>query len=359
MDNIVIIGGGLAGLYAAFLCSHYYPDARVRICEAHNRLGGRIYTVRKEGFQFEGGAGRMGPPYAQPILWKLIEYLDRTCTDASHLVLPKIGMMQPQQDVRDIVRAIQLPPGPERSAQQIRFGYDAEFEMLNPQVAGPYIDRHFHGPFYSIQGGLDQITDRLAREVQKNPNVSVHLQKRIRQVTPTHADDFPYTKLFVCVEDPTKIKFESVRVPPELAFAQPVELMRVFIQVVGENVPHEKRTGPGPIRMWIPMDPERGLYQIYTDSHWAREWNKIQKFEENLRNATVQNTVRMFLNNAEASVRVVDFEYWRRGVHVWTRPVEKLTQSPGEPVWFAGEIASVHSFGWMEGALDSVRAYFD
>jgi hypothetical protein len=355
--NVVIIGGGLAGLYAAFLCSHYYPDARVRVCEAHKRLGGRIYTVRKEEFQFEGGAGRIGPRYAQPILWKLMEYLDRKVNDDSEKLLPKMEMMQPQQDVRDIVRAVRLPPGPERSAQQIRFGYDAEFEMLSPQVAAEYIERHFYGPFFSMRGGLEQITHRLQQQIQKKPNVSVHLQKRIKNVTPTYADELPYDKLFVCVEDPSKIHF-SVQVPPELAFAQPVELMRVFVQVRG-NVPHEKQTGPGPVRMWIPMDPEQGLYQIYADSHWAREWNKIRKFEENIRNTTVQNTVRMFLNDPNASVRVVDFEFWERGVHVWTRPVEKLTQTPGGRVWFAGEVASVKSFGWMEGALDSVRAYFD
>lgn len=354
--NVVIIGGGLAGLYTAYLCSHHYPHANIQICEAHDRLGGRVYTVRKEEFQFEGGSGRVGPRYAQPILWKLIDVLNRTRTLEEPLL--ELQPLQPLQDVRDIVRAVQLPPGPERSAQQIRFGYDAEFELMNPQVAAAYIERHFYGPFFSMRNGLDQITHRLEQKVRKNPNVSVHLQKRIRNVTQTRADDLPYDKLFVCVEDPTKIEFESVQVPPELAFAQPVELMRVFVQVHG-NVSNEKRTGPGPVRMWIPMDPERGLYQIYTDSHWAREWNKIQKFEEKIRNTMVQNTVRMFLNDAYASVRVVDFEFWKTGVHVWTHPVEKLTQTPGGQVWFAGEVASVHAFGWMEGALDSVRAYFD
>lgn len=351
--NVVIVGGGLAGLYAAFLCSHYYPDATIHVCEAHGRLGGRIYTVRKEGFQFEGGAGRIGPQYAQPILWKLMEVLDKTRSDESEpLLVPNTNIMQPQQDVRDTVRAVQLPHGPERTALQIRFGYDAEFEIMDPEVAATYIERHFYGPFYNMRGGLDQIIDRLSQEIRKNPNVHVHLQKRITSVTPTHADDLFYNKLFVCVEDPSKIQFE-LPIPPELSFAQPVELMRVFVQVHG-NAPNEKRTGPGPVRMWIPMDIEQGLYQIYTDSYWAREWNKdVQK------NEIVQDIVRMFLNDMNVSVRVVDFEYWKRGVHVWTRPVEKLTQTPGGSVWFAGEIASVKSFGWMEGALDSVRAYFD
>lgn len=350
MNNIVIIGGGLAGLYAAFLCSKYYPEANIKICEASDRLGGRIYTVRKESYQFEGGAGRIGPEYAQPILWKLIEYLNRTRSSGDIELVTEL--MQPQHDVRDIVDAIKLPNGPERTLQQIAFGYDAEFEVLHPAVAATYIDRHFHGPFYSMRGGLDQITVRLVQEIRKNPNVSIIERKRIHLVTPTHADDLLYDKVFVCVENPTKIRFESVQVPPELSFAQPVELMRVFVSVPGTNVPMEKRTGPGPVRMWIPMGTD--LFQIYTDSHWANEWNKMTKLE-----SSVRDIVRSFLNDPGASVRVVDVEFWKNGVHVWTRPVERITQTKNGPVWFAGEVASIHAFGWMEGALDSVRAYFD
>jgi hypothetical protein len=330
-------------LYAAFLCTHHYPSATVRLCESSGRLGGRIFTVRKDSFQFEGGAGRIGPPYAQPILWKLLKYLK---------LEQDVYPIAPVGDVREISHAVQLPDGPERTAQQIRFGYDAEFELLDRTVAGEYIERHFYGPFFGLRGGLDRITTELVKTLERNPNVHIHLRTPVRRVTPTHVDAWSYDKLFVCVDDLSSIAFE-VSIPPELAFSQAVELMRVYVRVDGADI-GGKRTGPGPVRMWLPIDPSSGLVQIYTDSHWARKWKEYVKDP-----VLVQDIVRTFLNESNASVRLVDVEFWKRGVHVWTRPVSSVSQTPGGRVWFGGEIASVQGFGWMEGALDSVRVYFD
>ncbi len=73
--SVIIIGGGLAGLYAASMVSIRKPDVHIHIFESSNRWGGRIFTVRKNGFAFEGGAGRIGSKRSQPLLWALLKWL--------------------------------------------------------------------------------------------------------------------------------------------------------------------------------------------------------------------------------------------------------------------------------------------
>ncbi len=336
--RIVIVGAGLAGLYAALVWSVRDPDATIQVFEASDRVGGRIYTVRKDSYQFEGGAGRIGAPDAQPLLWKLMKYLD---------LLSDVRSMSERIDVSALMASVGLPDGLERRDAQIQFGYDAEFDTLDRSIAAEYIKRHFAGPFYYLEHGLDQISQRLYERLV--PRVQIHMNKPVRVISRTHVNNEPYDVLMVCVERLDKIRFEGVTIPSEIEFSKPIELMRIFVRVRSDKFESVKRTGPGPIRMWIPMGQE-DLAQIYTDSHWAVWWK--QQTDE-----TVRDTVRTFLGDESAVVDVLDREFWRRGVHVWTQTV-RSSQLPYGRIWFAGELFSVNSFGWMEGALETVRAYF-
>lgn len=56
--NIIIIGGGIAGLYC---CMKATPDTKIALFEATDRIGGRIETVQMEGFNSEYGAMRFDP----------------------------------------------------------------------------------------------------------------------------------------------------------------------------------------------------------------------------------------------------------------------------------------------------------
>jgi monoamine oxidase len=61
--DVTIVGGGLAGLYAAMLLAD--SGARVIVLEAAGRPGGRVYTADDVPGRPEHGANQIGPSYAR------------------------------------------------------------------------------------------------------------------------------------------------------------------------------------------------------------------------------------------------------------------------------------------------------
>jgi oxygen-dependent protoporphyrinogen oxidase len=56
MKNVVIIGGGITGLAAAYYLQQNAPGSvRTTLIESTSRLGGKIISVREDGFLIEGG----------------------------------------------------------------------------------------------------------------------------------------------------------------------------------------------------------------------------------------------------------------------------------------------------------------
>lgn len=55
MSRLVIVGGGMAGLAAAYHARRAAPGLEIGLLEAAGRLGGKVSTVAEEGFVLEGG----------------------------------------------------------------------------------------------------------------------------------------------------------------------------------------------------------------------------------------------------------------------------------------------------------------
>lgn len=53
--KLLILGGGISGLSAAWLAKREFPQAEITLLEASGRVGGKIATKREEGFYFELG----------------------------------------------------------------------------------------------------------------------------------------------------------------------------------------------------------------------------------------------------------------------------------------------------------------
>jgi protoporphyrinogen/coproporphyrinogen III oxidase len=55
LPRIAIVGGGIAGLAAAFRLTRLDPSLRITVIEAESRLGGKVKTDKIDGYTIEGG----------------------------------------------------------------------------------------------------------------------------------------------------------------------------------------------------------------------------------------------------------------------------------------------------------------
>lgn len=56
--DVIILGGGIAGLYTAYLLTTKMPKMKILVLEKESYLGGRVITYRNKKMQVEVGAGR-------------------------------------------------------------------------------------------------------------------------------------------------------------------------------------------------------------------------------------------------------------------------------------------------------------
>ena len=54
--DIIIIGGGISGLFLAYKLSN--TNLKIIVLEGSSDLGGRIQTIKKEDISYEAGAAR-------------------------------------------------------------------------------------------------------------------------------------------------------------------------------------------------------------------------------------------------------------------------------------------------------------
>jgi protoporphyrinogen oxidase len=73
MYDIIIIGGGIAGVYATYKIHKKNPAVKVLLIEKENQLGGRVYTFTNNHMSVEAGAGRINGSH--PLTMDLIREL--------------------------------------------------------------------------------------------------------------------------------------------------------------------------------------------------------------------------------------------------------------------------------------------
>jgi hypothetical protein len=72
--DIIVIGGGIGGLYTTYQLLKKYPNINIALIEKENYLGGRIYTDTSiKGMTIEAGAGRLSSSHV--LLMNLIHEL--------------------------------------------------------------------------------------------------------------------------------------------------------------------------------------------------------------------------------------------------------------------------------------------
>ena len=234
MYDIVIVGGGIAGLYTTYKIHKEHPETKVLLLEKENRLGGRVHTYENTYMSVEAGAGRING--SQPCIMKLIEELGLakklSKTAGSVVFRPADHSGSIKSSVSDAPHSLSVPIvdnlidvtlGPTtlpntglilylvivskghskqylqnhtllQFAQKVlkkdqvdyikrSFGYYSELVIMNAydaikllQSLGP------NNTFYGLKGGLEQIIDKMAEIVQRNKNITIWTGRTVSKI---------------------------------------------------------------------------------------------------------------------------------------------------------------------------------
>jgi hypothetical protein len=236
MYDIIVIGGGIAGIYTVYKIHQKNPKTRVLLIEKYGQLGGRIHTFRFPGdrnVSVEAGAGRINGSH--PLTMDLIRELglSKKLRPISGDVVFRPANFQgvvlssvsdaPQRPHPLVNNAIDLALGPKTlpnaglilhlviaskgysktylqnhtlvqfaekvlTKEQVEFikrsfGYYSELVIMNAYDSIKLLNSL--GPnntFYGLSGGLDQLIDKMVDAIKKNPHITILTRKEISKI---------------------------------------------------------------------------------------------------------------------------------------------------------------------------------
>ena len=208
--DLVIIGGGISGLYTLYKLSSAYPQLKIRLLESSHRYGGRIYsykeTVDKHEYIMDLGAGRLG--YHQPLINKLINELNLKAkivpipntktyievtkknnktvandeTTRKDYIMDKLNKFFFSPLVSKLGKSLKqgfylyefiakyASVSLSRKAEAV-FEYSSDLRELNAYDALEYFkyDYNKESTYYTLNGGLEQIIERLLVYIKRLP----------------------------------------------------------------------------------------------------------------------------------------------------------------------------------------------
>ena len=405
--DYVIVGGGIAGLYSAFLLLQKNRNTKILLLERDTYLGGRIKTIRTNELTFEAGAGRFNQNHKLLLqLLRMLKLHDKKVKinghiqfEPSHRNMSKtekcnmhmykhqspftmidIVLRQMRKESKTELRKYtfleyaQMVLNPEEIQFVLNsFGYYEQLVSMNACDAQKLLDEgmHSHNTFYTLKDGMDQIIYRLYDQIKLNIELKMkyELENIVYEKDIVHVHvkqrKTPFlAKACICALPQQSIKeipFFKTHVSNIIESVGTKTLCRIYSKFKHEDIwfTHIKKTTTNnPNRYIIPIDVEKGLIMIsYTDSKYAEYWKNMHR--NALPSALVNNVHDAFgfeINRPIYTRRC----FWKMGTSFWLKKTDStklhkqmLKPNPSIPVYVCGESFSQNQ-GWIEGALENV-----
>ena len=400
--DTIIIGAGIAGLYAAYKIKKQDPQHNLIILERENHIGGRMGTVNFHGTQIAIGAG-VGRKRKDKLLQKLLQELRipthefKTSTNYAETLEPcdvkrtfeylketyekqktpkNINFQEfatkilGKQQYEHFITCAGFTDYENEAAHNTftNYGFNDNYQQAWTAIGIPwqkllqslqnYIGRtHIHTNQTVTK--IHQINDKGRVET---PNVS--LTEELWQVHTNNNEKYQTTRLIVATTIDTVHRLipESKNPTNPLSTIEGQPFLRIYGKFTKESnkiIQQYVTTTmivPGPIHKLIPINPKQGIYMIvYTD-------NKGAKFLKKYTANTPQNRKSLckYLQEALGITEHLVLEdirsfYWPIGTHYYRQNnQENIPQNPKPNLFIVGEMIS-HNQGWVEGALESVN----
>jgi predicted NAD/FAD-dependent oxidoreductase len=431
MYDIIVIGGGIAGVYTTYKIHKKNPKVKVLLIEKENRLGGRVHTVTNNYMSVEAGAGRINgshphtmdlirelglskklrkiqgsvvfrpanfqgevessvsdaPHTEQPIIDNLVDIAlgPKTLPNASlilNLVLTSKTYSKQYLQNHTLSQFAQRVLTKEQVEFIKRsFGYYSELVIMNAYDAIKLLNAL--GPnntFYGLDGGLEQIIDKMVNVIKKNSNITIILHKEVSKINYREPDNIfdvyinqnKYEcQTCICAVPKNALKkwniFKDIR-----TLLDKVEcgtLCRIYSKFDKDPTTNsvwfkdmDKFTTDNDLRMVIPINTKEGIVMIsYSDNIFADQWQKLYE-KKGIRavNTKLREDILESVGKWIPVPKHTQVFYWDCGVGYWTvgadsHQVAKKIINPfcKIPLYVCGENYSENGQQWIEGGLET------
>ena len=387
--DYIIVGGGISGLFMTYKLAETGKD--ILLVESTNRLGGRVYTTKEKGVQFELGAARISSKHTKMLslidelglqddlikLSDVITYkikgpnvnyysLVKELLEGSKLYTKKY-----LQSINLLQLCIDVLGHRGATTFQYKLGYDSEFESLNAhQALQSYKNDLFTAcDYYVMKNGLSSIIDSLSNLLKEKDNVKIKLDVNVTDIGKNFIQIDKKKKysssIICCVPYASLNSFPKFKDVQEIHAVKPIPLLRIYAKYPKEkdgkvwfHKLHRTITS-NYIRHIIPIDYESGLIMIsYTDGLYADMWNNLSKISDKVLLEHLHKEIKEVLGKEPPKPEFITSHHWSAGVHMWkpgnsVKDVYKRLLKPflTEKVYLVNESFCLHQC-WIEGCLD-------
>lgn len=406
MYDTIIIGGGIAGLYAAYKLIKKTPTIKILILERNRKgyLGGRAGNAEFGGTTVVTGAG-VGRKKKDKLLIKLLKELEiefgefETKPAYSNALVPcnvKETFLHLKSQYEEAKHSHltfkQFATSILTKEQYHHFIMCAGYTDYEKEAANDTLYHYGFEDNYTKWTGLSiswsTLVDELAKKIgHKNIKMSqnvLEIEEKTDKPSPsspsfflikTKTDQFETQKIIIA----TTIHSVKTLLKPLITkkqeklydqiHSQP--FLRVYGRFSKESIPLLKMAVPhliivpGPLHKIITIDSEKGIYMIaYTDNlpaEMLHEHSKNNKTNRDFFARLVEKS--LGLPQTVLTIEEMAEWYWETGTHYY-EPLKgyetrerfiKDGQHPHPNIMVVGEMISQNQ-GWVQGALESVEA---
>ena len=204
--DIVIVGGGISGLFLAYKLVN--TNLNILVIEKEKEFGGRIHTISKNGYQYECGAARFSNKHNKLLTLihelglkeDIIELSDQIDTiidgNKGKYNIDKLlhnAILKSKEYTKDQLQNIVfyqylIDVYDFKTADYINtcFGYDSEFFKLNAHAAINMFKKDLfseNAKYYMLKNGLSSIIKEMVDTLESSNNVTLKLEDGLSELT--------------------------------------------------------------------------------------------------------------------------------------------------------------------------------
>lgn len=385
MNDYIIIGAGIAGLYMAYKLKKENPGIKILILEKENHIGGRAGVHMFYGSKVMSGAG-IGRLKKDKLLLNLLKELKIPIriysTKIESIGFKRINILKTMNQLKIKYKrnpvhitfkkfAIQHLGQQKYNKFRLSTGYtDYEHDDVESVLFHYGMEDNMGGwKAFSVDWG--KLISELAKRIGNKKIKIDHEVKQIKRkgdcffIKTSKSKVFQTKNIVLASTVNTVRKLLTYPIYDQIG-SQP--FLRIYgkfdkksTQIINDKL-HVFTVVKGPLQKIIPMNKDDGVYMIcYNDNKNTLALKS--KLKNNKRNRNY--FCRLFekaIGIKGESIKMIGMKvfYWKEGTHYYKpyrslRSVIKEAQNPDENVFVVGEMVSSNQ-GWVNGALESVEA---